>query len=531
MIASSALRRGAAAACAATCLLAAASWRGGADAQSAPTFVQPAERRSANGVLRTTLEMKLGRNQLADRTIETSTYEGTIPGPTLRVKPGDTLFIRLINNLRFPGAPLPLQRLVTADDVLGRTLTMMRSRGHAAVEAGHGAAPDPLDQLNSNIHTHGLQVSAAGNSDNPFLLFSPGETFDYEIRIPHDQPAGTYWYHPHKHGSTSKQAWAGMAGAIIVEGDVDRAPFVAVAEEKVMVLHELWVDHEGHVPAGVPIPVAGHHDHAPFSSIPAVPSDIYYTVNGVYRPTLTIQPGQTQRWRIINAAPHRFFKLALDGHTLHQIAQDGLTIARPRASADILVAPGNRVDLMIRGGAPGTYTLRALEYEQGHPGGPMPEEVLATIVSEGISLRNALPARLPAPEPDIRGLPIDRRRTVVFRGSTLTAPVQFFLDDKAFDPGRVDAEVTVGTVEEWTLENRDVFQHPFHIHVNPFMVVEVNGRAIENPIWWDTIGLPPLGRVKILMKPRTDITGQTVYHCHILPHEDNGMMSVVSLVK
>jgi FtsP/CotA-like multicopper oxidase with cupredoxin domain len=321
-----------------------------------------------------------------------------------------------------------------------------------------------------------------------------------------------------------------MAGMIIVEGDLDRIPFVATAQERVMVLNELWVDHTGHVPPGVPIPVAGHHGHAPFSSIPAIPSDIYYTVNGVYRPTITIQPGQTQRWRIVNAAPHRLFKLTIDGHTMYQIAQDGLTLAAPRAAQEILVAPGNRIEVMIRGGEPGIYKFRALEYDQGHPGGAMPEDILATIVSRGGRLRQAIPSKLLTPE-DITNEPIARRRTVRFRGSTLHAPVEFFLDDRPFDPERDDAVIAVGTTEEWTLVNDDVFQHPFHIHVNPFQVVEQNGRRVPDPIWWDTFALPPNGTVKILMRPRPDITCRTVYHCHILPHEDNGMMSAISLVK
>jgi FtsP/CotA-like multicopper oxidase with cupredoxin domain len=505
-----------------------------AAAQAGYTYVEPEVHRSANGVLEITLDMRLAKHTLAGRTIETATYGGTIPGPTMRVKPGDLLKIKLVNNLTLPGAPLPTQQVVGVNDVYARSIAMMRDMGMGSMqmadEGEHGSAPDPQAQLFSNIHTHGLQVTAAGNADNPFLIFKPGETFNYEIQIPRDQPAGMFWYHPHKHGSTAKQAWAGMAGMIIVEGDIDRLPFVAAAQEREMVLNELWVDHTGHVPAGVPIPVAGHHGHAPFSSIPAIPSDIYYTVNGVYQPVINIQPGQTQRWRIVNAAPHRLFKLAIDGHTMYQLAQDGLTLAEPRAVNEILVAPGNRIEVMIRGGNPGLYKFRALEYDQGHPGGAMPEDILATVVSQGGRMRQAIPTRLLTPE-DLTNEPISRRRTVRFRGSTLHAPVEFFLDDKPFDPERDDQVLTVGTTEEWTLVNDDVFQHPFHIHVNPFQVVEVNGNRVAKPIWWDTFALPPRGQVKILMRPRTDILCRTVYHCHILPHEDNGMMSAFSLVK
>ncbi len=509
-------------------LLASVEYRQPAGAQG-PAFVEPEVRRSANGLLQTVLEMKLARATVAGRAIEVSTYEGMVPGPTLVIRPGDLLKFRLINNLTLPGGVLPTQRVVFERDVYERSMNMMRGMVHALEDAA-SATPDPQEQLYSNIHTHGLQVDASANHDNPFLLFKPGETFDYDIQVPSDQPAGFDWYHPHKHGSTAKQLWAGMTGGIIVEGDLDRLPFVAAAEQKVMILNELWIDQNGHVPIGMPIPVAGHDGHAPFSSIPAIPSDTYYTINGVYQPTITIHPGQTERWRIVNGAPHRLYLLQLDGHTMYQIAQDGIAFAAPRARQQILLAPGNRVEIMIVGGEPGAYKFRALAYDQGHPGGTMPEDVLGTLVSQGSRMRQAIPARLIPPK-EVLTDTIARRRTVRFRGSTLHAPVEFFLDDKPFDPDRDDQVVTVGTTEEWTLVNEDVFQHPFHIHVNPFQVVEVNGARIGDPVWWDTFALPPKGTVKILMHPRPDVTCRTVYHCHILPHEDNGMMSAFSLVK
>jgi FtsP/CotA-like multicopper oxidase with cupredoxin domain len=495
------------------------------------TFVEPILRRSQNGVLSTTLEMKLAKHRVAGRTFEAATYEGVIPAPTLLMNPGDRLRIRFINNLTVPGAPLPIQRLVSVDDVFERSMAMMRGMHHETMDVRLNAtepAPDPQAQLYSNIHTHGLQVSPVGNGDNPFLLIKPGETFDYDIPLPADDPSGFDWYHPHKHGSTAKQTWAGVAGGIIVKGDIDKIPAVAGADSRVMILQELWMDNTGHVPAALPIPVAGMHM---FSTIPPVPSDILYVVNGIFQPTIDIRPGQTQRWRIVNAAPHRFFMLKLDGHTMYQIAQDGITLTSARPQEQILVAPGNRVEVIIRGGRPGRYKLRALEYDQGHPGGAMPEDLMGTVISRGdaVSPPGLLPTTL-LPNKDLTRDPIAVRRTIVFKGSTLRAPVEFFLDGKPFDPDRDDVVMQVDRTEEWTLKNEDVMQHPFHIHVNPFQVVEINGTRVPDPIWWDTFALPPKGEIKILMHPRPDVTGRTVYHCHILPHEDNGMMSAFSLV-
>src|SRR5262249_52900614 len=178
--------------------------------------------------------------------------------------------------------------------------------------------------------------------------------------------------HPDRHMSTSKQSWSGLAGAIIVEGEIDRVPEVAAARERLMVLQELWLDDKGHVPAGRVLPVGGPQGfEVPFSTNPAVPTNIYYTVNGVYQPTIPIQPGETQRWRILNASPHRVYKLHLEGHQYRQISQDGIAFAEAvdidQEKNPIILFPGNRVEIVIKGlTGPATgkiYTLKALAYD------------------------------------------------------------------------------------------------------------------------------------------------------------------------
>jgi FtsP/CotA-like multicopper oxidase with cupredoxin domain len=485
--------------------------------QTGAPFREPEVRRSANGVLKTTLDLRLGTYTVAGRVLELPMYEGGIPGPTFRLQPGDRLQIRYANNLKFPDS--------VAAIIAKTPMPFMPAR-----PGGHGDAEhsDPrMGMLLSNLHTHGLQVTPAGNSDNPFLIFKPGQTFDYDVPLPADQPAGLHWYHPHRHGSSAKQGWAGLGGAIVVEGAIDRVPEVAAAPERLMLLQELWVDNNGHVPLGMPIPVAGK---VPFSTIPAVPTQVYYTINGVHQPVIRARPGSVERWRINNESPHKFARLSLTGHTLYQIGQDGIPFASPMKRNEILITPGNRVELLVKIGARGTYKLRALEYDQGHPGGAMPEELLATVISEGAPADGRLPEKLVAAYPAITGEPVVAKRTVVFSGNTTVAPVQFFLDGKAFDGSRDDAVVKAGTVEEWTLVNDDVFQHPFHIHINPFQVIEINGKPVTDGVWWDTFPLPAKGSIKVRMKFRPDVPGRTVYHCHILPHEDNGMMSAFTIL-
>lgn len=459
---------------------------------SGTAWVEPEIIRSANGVLEVVLDMHRAQNMLAGREISTLTYNGTIPGPTLRVKPGDLLKIRLVNNMTLP---------ITAPERI----------------------------LLTNLHTHGLQVSPIGNGDNPFLEIKPGEYIDLQIQVPKNQPPGLFWYHPHRHVTTARQGWNGMAGAIIVEGGIDELPEIKAAKERLMIVNEMWLDEYGQVPFGIIIPIAGF---VPFSVMPAVPTSLNLPINGINEPTIDIRPGEVQRWRFLNACPHRTVVLKLDGHTLYQIAQDGIHFTRLIPQDTLLVEPGNRVEFLVKGGPSGTYKLRALQHDQGHPGGPRPERLLGTVVTSGAPADGKIPlSLLPSPEPDIRNAAVSAQRIVRFKGGIITAPVIFYLDGQTFDPQRIDNTVTAGTVEEWTLINEDIFQHPFHIHVNPFQVIEINGEPSGYPedVWWDTFALPSFGSVKIRTYFREDIPGKTVYHCHILPHEDNGMMSAFNI--
>jgi FtsP/CotA-like multicopper oxidase with cupredoxin domain len=279
------------------------------------------------------------------------------------------LKIKYTNSLKYPLSILPEAEAEKAQ----KMAEMMVKSGM------HMEGPPTQEQLNggfllSNIHTHGLQVSPTGNADNPFLIFKPPDTFDYEIHVPKDQPAGLHWYHPHRHSSSAKQGWSGLGGAIVVEGEIDKVPEVAAAHERLMLLQEIWLDNKGHVPMGLPIPTAGD---VPFSTIPAVPSDMYYTINGVHQPVLKVSPGSIERWRIANESPHKFSRLTLDEHTFYQIAQDGIAFPEPKPRKEILMAPGNRAEVLIQAKGSGTYKLKALAYDQGHPGGTMPEETHA----------------------------------------------------------------------------------------------------------------------------------------------------------
>ncbi|WP_129663616.1 multicopper oxidase family protein [Phytoactinopolyspora endophytica] len=267
----------------------------------------------------------------------------------------------------------------------------------------------------------------------------------------------------------------------------------------------------------------------------AIP-DPTYTVNGQFQPEIDIQPGEIQRWRIANAEPDRAMWLHVEGHTLHQIGQDGFPFTLLRPVTSIMLSPGNRAEFLIRATRSGRYRVHAESYDQGHPGGARPAVELATMVVSGRPVVSRLPRQLDE-GPQMPIGPVVRSRTLHFGRDTpggKWAATRITVDGRELDADWFHHEVTAGTVEEWTLINDDVFQHPIHTHVNPFQVVDVQGIPAGDPswqtdpdIWWDTYRIPSNGQLTIRMYFRPDVTGKTVYHCRILPHEDNGMIGTL----
>lgn len=492
------------------------------------------EIRSSVGVLDYQLDISAGRIQVGERMITVDTYNGQLPGPLLRVRPGERLRLLLRNRMRPMGIPLNNPPPMCAS----------QAGHHDGAGGTPGCLPNTVDglahgetlvqkMLATNLHTHGLQVPPTGHADNVFVRVDPIGEHQYAYDLPTDHPAGLHWYHPHFHGSTSHQAWAGLAGPIVVEGDIDAVPEIADMRERTLVVNELWLDGNGEVPTALVLPAAGP---VPFTSVPAVPTTTTFTVNGQLLPEISMRPGETQRWRVLNAAPHRAVWWHIADHSLQQLGQDGVPFGHTRQVPAIMLASGNRAEFVVRAGAPGRYPILARRYDQGHPGGPRPTVQLATLVVTGPPTTGSVPSRLVEP-PRMPALPVTRRRTLVFSGDISGDDglgVRFFIDGKLYDHDRIDQRVEAGTVEEWRLVNDDVFQHPFHIHVNPFQVVDVRGIPQGDPswqtdprIWWDVFRLPPKGEVTIRTYFRPDALGKTVYHCHILPHEDNGMMGNV----
>ena len=264
-------------------------------------------------------------------------------------------------------------------------------------------------------------------------------------------------------------------------------------------------------------------------------------VNGQSRPQLTALPGARERWRIVNAYVSRYLQLRLDGQDLELLGVDLPLGGRAERVKEVLLAPGNRVDLLITTRA-GTSTLQALPYDRGTAmgmgsagtGGSVTE--LMTLVGAGPPAPTVA-ALSPRPAVrDLRGAEVSARRTLTLAtGMSMgmmgmgSGGSAFTIDGRSFDPDRVDHTVASGAVEEWTITNTSQMDHPFHLHVWPMQIVTVAGRAIDEPTWQNVVNVPAGGSAVVRIAFET-YTGRTVYHCHILDHEDNGMMGVIEVV-
>ncbi|MEM9906169.1 MAG: multicopper oxidase family protein [Cyanobacteria bacterium P01_D01_bin.44] len=402
------------------------------------------------------------------------TYNGQAPGPILEARAGDTMRVHFTNQLT----------------------------------------------QSTNLHFHGLHIPPTGTGDNVFLEVPPGETWTYEFALPRNHPAGLAWYHPHYHGLVAEQVYSGLAGPILIRGDLDEVPEVKAADETLIVLKDFGLTRSGQV---------------------ATPNALFkrwgregdlLTVNGQLRPSYGLTAGQLKRLRILNAATSKIFRLALDDHALQIIATDGGALQKPIKVDELVLAPGERVDVLVQANQkPGTYPLLSLPYDRGIA--KMMDKPLETSVLADFTYDGAAEAEpMPLPEILIPVAPLSApstiRELVLDHGIAPGSGAPFLINGKAFDHGRIDTQVKLGTVEDWVLVNKASMDHPFHLHTNAFQVIERNGEPVVDLVWKDTVNLEAYETVKIRVK-FSDYAGKTVYHCHILDHEDQGMMGIIEM--
>jgi FtsP/CotA-like multicopper oxidase with cupredoxin domain len=332
---------------------------------------------------------------------------------------------------------------------------------------------------------------------------------------------------------------------LVVEGDFDHIPEIRAARDRALLFNAIVFQPGADGQPGT------LEDFDFLFGNPVPPEGT--TVNGQVQPVIRMRPGEVQRWRMVNSEFFEAFGLKLEGHRLHQIAADGIPLAAVRSVEAVGLSPGNRVDVLVQASTtPGDYRLVAPPYDHGYEydfaDGAAPHVAdgvhLATIRVEGDAVAMNLPRNLdgavrPRPIPDADLVPSSPRQlqfTVGLPDPNLpvTEPIyvrrKFGFNGERFSHTRIDHTPRLGTAEEWHLAT--VGSHPFHIHVNPFLVTEVGGRALRTPVWKDTILVPAGAGVRAKVRTRyDDFAGDFVLHCHILTHEDVGMMQRVRITE
>lgn len=452
---------------------------------------------SNNGLLETSIEARPSSIKLGQQQGNLITYNGQIPGPRLEAKPGDTVRIHFKNN---------------------------------------------LNQA-TNLHYHGLHIPPTGNADNIFISVPPGEIQTYEFTLPKNHPAGTFYYHPHLHEMVAEQVFGGLGGIFVVRGELDNIPEIRAAKEEFLFLKDFALDANGQIPR------PGHME------LMRGREGSILTVNGQVNPTFTIASGGLLRLRIVNASTSRFYRLSLAEHPFYLIATDGGAIAKPVELRELLLSPGERAEVLVQGNRPaGQYRLVNLPYDRGGQMGMMggmmgrmgnsapisnQPQIIATI-----AYKDSVAKPLPLPEKlipiETLPAPTKTRRIELSMsmgmgnsmgmGHGMGMQMAFLFNNKTFDMNRVDATVKLGTIEDWELVNVDPdgMEHSFHLHVNPFQVISRNGKPDPYQAWEDTLRIRAKETVKIRI-PFRDFAGKTVYHCHVLDHEDLGMMGIVEM--
>ncbi|MEK6698938.1 MAG: multicopper oxidase family protein [Nitrospirota bacterium] len=445
--------------------------------------------RNGNVVSGALVEAGAAQVNIAGTNADLLAYNGIFPAPTIRVKTGDILKLTFKNALPDLGT-----------NIIGHDMSM------------------------TNLHTHGWHVSPAGNADNILLHFAPGEEFLFEYDLS-KQPGGLLgFYHPHAHGTVAEQVWRGMSGgALVVE---DETPALAGYETHLLLIKD--------------ISLAGS-DPAPYTldDYRMGKTGTIVMVNGQVNPVLPIRPGQVTRLRIVNSCNARYLRLALEGHTLHLVGCDGGLLDKPYPITEILLTPGERIDVLVKADQTSrTYRLLSLPY-----GNINQQVTLLTLSYGGTPVADSLPQSIPSSVADkVKFLRTLNR--AAFRRVNLA--LQFVMGMGGVIQGAINGGVfgvntfvltsRIGTYEVWVVKNDTMMDHPFHQHVNGSVVLGITGgdpnyAALYStiPALKDTVNVPPMGTLTMLV-PVENYTGDTVFHCHILEHEDIGMMGLWRLV-
>jgi len=400
------------------------------------------------------------------KTIKAWGYNEQVPGPVLKANVGDTLVIRLTNNLKEP------------------TL----------------------------IHWHGLRIPASMDGTGAVQKpIEPGKVFEYRYMVP---DAGTFWYH--SHANETVQLERGMYGALIVEDKSDPV----TDGEKVFMIDDMKLDADNKFTKPgwfVPL-IVEKHDGRQGSTL---------LINGKENSRVDIHAGQTERWRFINSSSARYFMLSLEGKEFKIIGTDGGLLEHPRTVTEVLITPGERIDIAAGPFNEGeSFPIESLGYNRSTYL-TAKRQTFATInVGERKPSIAFIPETLRRIEPLAKQDGVITRKVKLSVGPSFKDGMDFLVND---DIHVNDKPVKVGELQIWEVSNTSLMDHPFHLHGFFFQVIEENGKAPEYMAWKDTVNLPPRSKIKIAWTP-DNRPGTWMYHCHILEHHAAGMMATFNVI-
>ena len=522
---------------------------------------EPEDVRSQNGVLSIQLTVRNQREKDGS-TRYCYIYGNGVQSPNLRLKSGDLLILKLKNDLS------------DADQPASTHQHGQRSAADYSDPCQSGA----MTSTSTNLHFHGLTVPPVCHQDDVLKTsVQPSDPpFEYRFRIPDNEPPGLYWYHPHIHGFSKAQVIGGASGALIVEG-IERAnPDLAGLPERVMIIRDQDLLNP---------------DSPPSKSEPVVPKTLIdrdgdsanngtgfgkpakdLSINYVpvpypdYPPAvITMKPGERQLWRVLNASAITYLNLAVlydrKPQELGIVALDGVPVNADGVTKNVLngqnhigIPPGGRAEFIVQGppaGVSGLLVTRTVDTGSG--GENDPNRALATLIasadaSEPRSRLSASPEPLPPPTlPWLGNVAPVRTRRLYFSEKLLdpndpNSATTFFITEDgktpvAFDPSDAVPDIVVkqGDVEDWIIENRSTELHAFHIHQIHFLMMDWSGGPVHEPFLRDTINVPyynghtlayPSVRLRMDFRDPNSV-GTFVYHCHLLEHEDGGMMGLI----
>jgi blue copper oxidase len=395
--------------------------------------------------------------------------------------------------------------------------TVRATRGDKIVMHVRNGLPET-----TTIHWHGMHLPAAADG-GPHQPIQPGTTWSPSWTI--DQPAATLWYHPHPHQRTEDHVYRGVAGLFLLDDPQASAlplPDRYGIDDIPVILQDKRFTADGALDFGEPA----------FSPIGRLGADML--VNGTHDPHLTVT-SQRVRLRLLNASTARVYNLGFaDDRAFDLVATDGGLLQRPHRTTRVQLSPGERAEIVATFHPRERVVLRSFgpdlgldAFQERFAGGDDTFDLLQVRAGSDLTGSPQVPDRLVGQQR------LDQAEAVRTRRLELNGSGR--INGKPMDMGRIDQAVAIDTTELWEVTNGSGNPHNFHVHDVQFQLVDYAGRPPPPTLvgWKDTVFVPPGATVRFLARfsDYTDPALPYMFHCHLLQHEDNGMMGQFVVVQ